>query len=398
MTGTPRDRAGTAGTVLRVAGVAEDRIRELAARGDRPLTTARAMSLAAFYERLVKDGLSSREAGILLAGLAGADVPAPHAHADAIATLIRRLTEAGMARDDAWRLAERAVGKKTEAVAALALEMESTIRTRWAADVLPATESSFVGGLASRSAEAAKSTQAPNGKACLRFAKHAEHRRDKGGKDMVDPEKRSGAESVERLEKERERLERERETLEREREKIEREREKVERAQEEMETRLERQEERLEKLEEELDAREEALDEAEEELEVEGIEGIREMLDVVSDRIPHLMRGMHESVYSPDQLKATAEAFASFYRTLVDSGMPDHLAADMTRQHFDNLQSQMQMQMKSRKPKHGCGDIPGPDFDPLGPNFDPFRRSQRSKPAQPVEPAEPAEPREPCSD
>jgi chromosome segregation ATPase len=217
---------------------------------------------------------------------------------------------------------------------------------------------------------------------------------------MVDSDKRNGTESAGRLEKERERLEREREALEREREKLEREREKVERAQEEMETRLERQEERLEQLEEELEAREEALDDAAEELEVEGIEGIREMLDVVSDRIPHLMRGMHESVYSPEQVQATAQAFASFYKTLVDSGMPDVLAAEMTRQHFDNLQSQMQMQMKPRKSKHGCGggDIPGPDFDPLGPNFDPFRRSQRSKPAQPAEPAEPAAPCEPCSD
>jgi len=266
----------------------------------------------------------------------------------------------------------------------------------------PATASSFVGSLASCSDEAAESTQVPNRRARPRWARHGEHLVDKGGKDMVDPEKRNGAESAERLEKERERLEREREALEREREKIEREREKVERVQEEMETRLERQEERLEQLEEELDAREEALDEAEEGLEVEGIEGIREMLNVVSDRIPHLMRGMHESVYSPEQVQATAQAFASFYKTLVDSGMPEHLAAEMTRQHFDNLQSQMQMQMKSRKSKRGCGggDIPGPDFDPLGPNFDPFRRSQRSKPAQPAEPAEPAaraEPCEPCS-
>jgi chromosome segregation ATPase len=212
---------------------------------------------------------------------------------------------------------------------------------------------------------------------------------------MVDLEKRNGAESAARLEKERERLEREREALEREREKLEREREKVERAQEEMETRLERQEERLEQIEEELDAREEALDEAEEGLEVEGIEGIREMLDVVSDRIPHLLRGIQESVYSPEQLKATAEAFASFYKTLVDSGMPAHVAAELTRQHFDNLQAQMEMQMRSRKSKRGGGDIGGPDLDPLGPSFDPFRRSQPSKPGQPPEPAEPAAP---CSD
>ena len=396
--GAPLERAGTAGAVLRVAGIADDRIRELAARDDRPLTTARAMGLAAFYERLVEDGFSSQEAGILLAGLAATDVSVPRAHADAIAALIRRLTEAGMARDDAWRLAEDAVGEKTAAVVALAEEMESTIRIRRAAGTPPAAASSFVASSASCSAEAAESARAPKQRARPRWVQHGEHRVDKGGKDMVDLEKRNGAESAGRLEKERERLEREREALEREREKLEREREKVERAQEEMETRLERQEERLEQLEEELEAREEALDDAAEELQVEGIEGIREMLDVVSDRIPHLMRGMHESVYSPEQVQATAQAFASFYKTLVDSGMPDHLAAEMTRQHFDNLQSQMQMQMKSRKSKHGCGDIPGPDFDPLGPNFDPFRRSQRSTSAQPAERAEPAEPAEPCAD
>ncbi|MCX6099624.1 MAG: hypothetical protein NTX69_06385 [Candidatus Bipolaricaulota bacterium] len=395
--GARLERVTTAGAVLRVAGIAEDRIRELAARGDRPLTTARAMSLAAFYERLVEDGLSKQEAGTLLAGLAGTDVSVPRAHADAIAALIRRLTEAGMARNEAWRPAEGSVGKKTAAVIALAEEMGSMTRIRWAAGTPPATASSVVGSFASCSTEAAESARAPNERARPRWVQHSDHRVDKGGEDMVDSEKRNGAESAGRLEKERERLEREREALEREREKLEREREKVERAQEEMETRLERQEERLEQLEEELEAREEALDDAAEELEVEGIEGIREMLDVVSDRIPHLMRGMHESVYSPEQVQATAQAFASFYKTLVDSGMPDVLAAEMTRQHFDNLQSQMQMQMKPRKSKHGCscGDIPGPDFDPLGPNFDPFRRSQRSKPA---EPAEPAAPCEPCSD
>ena len=378
----------------------EDRIRDLAAQSDRPLTTARAMSLAAFYERLVEDGLSSQEAGTLLSSLAGTEVSTPRAHADAVAALIRRLTEAGMSRHDAWRLAESSVGERTAAVIALAEEMEITMHTRRAAGAAPGAASSFVGSLAGSNAEDAKSPQAPNEGARPRFTKHVEHRVDKGGEDMVDSEKRNGAESAGKLEKERERLEREREALEREREKLEREREKVERAQEEMETRLERQEERLEQLEEELEAREEALDDAAEELEVEGIEGIREMLDVVSDRIPHLMRGMHESVYSPEQVQATAQAFASFYKTLVDSGMPDYLAAEMTRQHFDNLQSQMQMQMKPRKSKHGCGcgDIPGPDFDPLGPNFDPFRRSQRSKPAQPAEPAEPAAPCEPRSD
>jgi hypothetical protein len=376
------------------------------------------MSLAAFYERLVEDGFSNQEAGSLLARLAGADVlSVPRAHADAIAALIRRLTESGVARSDAWTLAEGIAGEATADVVALAEEVETTVRARSAAGAPLDPPISSVGRLEESSAENAESraeallpsfpalvgsARLPNERAHPRLAKHGEHHVDKGGRDMVDSDKRNGTESAGKLEKERERLEREREALEREREKLEREREKVERAQEEMETRLERQEERLEQLEEELEAREEALDEAEEGLEVEGIEGIREMLDVVSDRIPHLMRGMHESVYSPEQVQATAQAFASFYKTLVTSGIPDYVAADMTRQHFDNLQAQMGMQMSSRKPKQGRCDAHGPDvdtlgpnFDPLGTSFDPFRRSQRSNPAQPAEPAEPAEP---CAD
>jgi hypothetical protein len=54
-----------------------------------------------------------------------------------------------------------------------------------------------------------------------------------------------------------------------------------------------------------------------------GIEGVREMLDVVSDRLPHLMRGLHDSVYSPERLQTTADSFASFYKTLTESGIPD---------------------------------------------------------------------------
>jgi len=215
---------------------------------------------------------------------------------------------------------------------------------------------------------------------------------------MADQDKRNGAELAERVERERERLERERQALEREMEKLEREREKIDRIQEEMEARLERQEERLEQLEEELEARDEELEELEETeeelggLEVEGIEGIREMLDVVSDRIPHLMRGIQESVYSPERLKGTADAFASFYKTLVDAGMPSHTAAELTRQHFENLQAQMGMHTGSRRTKRRHQDVPGPDFDPLGPNFDPVRCSRHGEPPKPADPAEPAEP------
>ena len=78
-------------------------------------------------------------------------------------------------------------------------------------DAPPDSASSFVGSLAGSNAEDAKSPRAPNEGARPRLTQHGEHHVDKGGKDMVDPEKRNGAESAGRLEKERERLERERE-------------------------------------------------------------------------------------------------------------------------------------------------------------------------------------------
>ncbi|MEW5827010.1 MAG: hypothetical protein AB1778_09295, partial [Candidatus Bipolaricaulota bacterium] len=191
---------------------------------------------------------------------------------------------------------------------------------------------------------------------------------------------------------------REREKIERERERLERERERLERLQEEVEQRLERQEERIAQLEEELEDREEALEEAAEGLEVGGAAGIGEVLDVVSDRIPRILRGIQESVYSADHLKTAAESFATFYRTLIDSGMPDGLAADVTQHHLKNLLDQTQVRTKSRGPHasgsaHSGFDPLRGDFDPLGKDFDPFssRRGPGPRPPQPPQPHGPGE-------
>lgn len=204
------------------------------------------------------------------------------------------------------------------------------------------------------------------------------------------------------LDREREKLDRERERADREREKLDREREKLDQMQEALEERLERQEERLQELEDELEERMEALDEAASELddfegiEVEGIEGVREMLDAVTDRMPRIMRGIQETIYAPERLQATAEAYAGFYKTLKESGMPDHVAADLTQRHFEDLQRQMQTQMGDRRARRKGKPAPGPDFDPLGPNFDPLGPNFDPFGGKP-EPPEPAEPAEPCT-
>ena len=102
--------------------------------------------------------------------------------------------------------------------------------------------------------------------------------------------------------------------------------------------------EKLEERQEHLEELEEEIEELEEELESAG--DVKEVLDVVSERIPNLMRGIQETVYSPEQMKKSAEGVAVFYKTLVDAGMEKNIASAMTMEHLANLQRQL------RAPRH----------------------------------------------
>ncbi len=132
------------------------------------------------------------------------------------------------------------------------------------------------------------------------------------------------------FEQEMERIERERERVERERERLEQERERLE----ELRERLEERQSELEELEKEIEDLEEELDSAGD---------VKEVLDVVSERIPNLMRGIQETIYSPEQIKKAAEGIALFYKTLVDAGMDQEVASTMTINYVDNLQTQLRM-------------------------------------------------------
>ncbi len=419
--------AGT--SILRAAGVAERRVRELEESG-RAVTVAQAMAVATALRSLAAGGLSPDEIDALFPALIESDLAVPQTHAEVVATLARRLNELGVKRNTVISLALHATRAKTAAATRLAEDIEASVRAVLSAEVSPETAGEVIVRLLDRGTEELKSraiaavepargsvSPEPSQDAAARVATH------KGGSGMTDPKARNGSgqnghterererERLEReretLDREREKMERERERADREREKLDREREKLDRLQEALEERLERQEDRLQELEEELEERMEALDEAAAELEglegieVEGIEGVREMLDVVSDRLPHLMRGLHDSVYSPERLQTTADSFASFYKTLTESGIPDYLAAQMTQRHFETLERQMQARMgQQRTSRKGHGG-PGTDFDPLGPNFDPLgphfdplgeRRGRNARPPEPAEPAAPCDP------
>ena len=429
------ERQGVSGTsgasLLRARGISDERVHELEAGGR--LTIARAMSIAAAMEGLVSGGLSAGEVDRLLPALARTDLATPRAHADAVASLVRRVFALGLGREDAVSLASYAAREKTAAVSAAAEDIEASLRAALDAGMQPPAATALVAracadgsdDLRSRVASALASLR-EEGRPAEEAARALQDPRPtknakEGGRTMIDPGRRNGSaasgnverERVERerlarerenLEREREKLARERERADLEREKLDREREKLDRLQEALEERLERQEERLDELEEQLEERMEALDEAEEslsdleEIEVEGVEGIREMLDAVTDQLPRIMRGIQESVYSREQVAATAEAVASFFKTLVDSGMPHPAAADITREHFDKLQAQMAGHVRRPFPPRKGRRAPGPDFDPLGPNFDPLGPNfdpfgSHAEPPEPPEPAEPCAPR-----
>jgi hypothetical protein len=66
-------------------------------------------------------------------------------------------------------------------------------------------------------------------------------------------------------------------------------------------------------------------------------EKIKEILDVVSEKIPGLLRELSGVIYGPKQAKQYAEAVATFYKELKQSGMTDEQAFELTSQYMSTL-------------------------------------------------------------
>ena len=66
-------------------------------------------------------------------------------------------------------------------------------------------------------------------------------------------------------------------------------------------------------------------------------EKIKEILDVVSEKIPGLLKDLSAVLYSPVQAKQFAESVAAFYNKLKESGMSDDQAYELTSQYMSAL-------------------------------------------------------------
>lgn len=70
---------------------------------------------------------------------------------------------------------------------------------------------------------------------------------------------------------------------------------------------------------------------------IKGIDDLKEVLGVVTDKVPGLLKGLRNVLYSRDAAENMAEAVATFYTKLVEAGIPKEQAMEMTRGYMINL-------------------------------------------------------------
>lgn len=70
---------------------------------------------------------------------------------------------------------------------------------------------------------------------------------------------------------------------------------------------------------------------------VKDIDDLKKVLGVVTDKVPGLLRGLRDVLYSKEAAENMADAVATFYTKLVDAGIPKDEAMDMTKGYMINL-------------------------------------------------------------
>jgi len=66
-------------------------------------------------------------------------------------------------------------------------------------------------------------------------------------------------------------------------------------------------------------------------------EKIKEILNIVSEKIPGLLKELSGLLYGPESAKKYAQAAAIFYKELKAAGMTDEQAYELTSQYLSTL-------------------------------------------------------------
>jgi hypothetical protein len=66
-------------------------------------------------------------------------------------------------------------------------------------------------------------------------------------------------------------------------------------------------------------------------------EDIAEIMETVSTQLPGLIRGLLDSLFSPEAAANMGKAVAEFRKSLIDGGIPEDQAMVMTREYLSTL-------------------------------------------------------------
>jgi hypothetical protein len=80
---------------------------------------------------------------------------------------------------------------------------------------------------------------------------------------------------------------------------------------------------------------------------------IAEIMDTVSTRIPTLIKGVMESFYSPEAAAQMGRAVAEFRRTLIEGGIPEKEAMEMTKGYMSTLTNLSNVMRSAEGRGHG---------------------------------------------
>ncbi|MFQ6107738.1 MAG: hypothetical protein ACE5QF_09195 [Thermoplasmata archaeon] len=69
----------------------------------------------------------------------------------------------------------------------------------------------------------------------------------------------------------------------------------------------------------------------------EDAEEVKEILEVVSEKIPALLSSLTDVLYGKEQATKYAQAVAGFYKALKESGMTDEQAFELTQAYMSSL-------------------------------------------------------------
>lgn len=73
------------------------------------------------------------------------------------------------------------------------------------------------------------------------------------------------------------------------------------------------------------------------EFKIESAKEIGEILDAVSDKIPKLISGIVNSLYSAEAGTNMGKAVGNLYKELLESGLPEDVALEMTKNYMISL-------------------------------------------------------------